>query len=82
MALNFSVFYYEILSSPDHACDLARRAFDDAINELDSLTEEFYADSTLAMQRLRDNLSLWMSLDSDEPELRSEGLAEEAAAET
>jgi 14-3-3 protein epsilon len=29
--LNFSVFYYEILNSPDQACQLAKQAFDDAI---------------------------------------------------
>lgn len=31
LALNFSVFYYEILNSPDQACHLAKQAFDDAI---------------------------------------------------
>ncbi|KXN72820.1 14-3-3 protein, partial [Conidiobolus coronatus NRRL 28638] len=31
LALNFSVFYYEILNSPDSACHLAKTAFDDAI---------------------------------------------------
>lgn len=31
LALNFSVFYYEILSAPDQACALAKQAFDDAI---------------------------------------------------
>ena len=34
LALNFSVFYYEILNSPDRACQLAKQAFDDAIAEL------------------------------------------------
>nr|CAD1826933.1 unnamed protein product [Ananas comosus var. bracteatus] len=37
LALNFSVFYYEILNSPDKACTLAKQAFDEAIAELDSL---------------------------------------------
>uniref|UniRef100_A0A2I3TMM6 14-3-3 domain-containing protein n=1 Tax=Pan troglodytes TaxID=9598 RepID=A0A2I3TMM6_PANTR len=37
---NFSVFYYEILNSPDHACRLAKAAFDDTIAELDTLSEE------------------------------------------
>lgn len=68
MALNFSVFYYEILNSPDRACHLAKQAFDDAIAELDSLSEESYRDSTLIMQLLRDNLTLWTSSDSGEPE--------------
>ncbi|CAL1265368.1 unnamed protein product [Larinioides sclopetarius] len=49
LALNFSVFYYEIA------------AFDDAIAELDTLSEESYKDSTLIMQLLRDNLTLWTS---------------------
>eukprot|EP01086_Lenisia_limosa_P008037 TRINITY_DN286_c0_g1_i1.p1 TRINITY_DN286_c0_g1~~TRINITY_DN286_c0_g1_i1.p1 ORF type:complete len:262 (+),score=119.10 TRINITY_DN286_c0_g1_i1:91-876(+) len=61
LALNFSVFYYEILNSPDRACRLAKRAFDEAIAELDTLSEESYKDSTLIMQLLRDNLTLWTS---------------------
>eukprot|EP00613_Pedinella_sp_CCMP2098_P031708 CAMPEP_0171726884 /NCGR_PEP_ID=MMETSP0991-20121206/25958_1 /TAXON_ID=483369 /ORGANISM="non described non described, Strain CCMP2098" /LENGTH=248 /DNA_ID=CAMNT_0012320505 /DNA_START=80 /DNA_END=826 /DNA_ORIENTATION=- len=61
VALNFSVFYYEILNSPDRACHLSKSAFDDAIAELDSLSEESYKDSTLLMQLLRDNLTLWTS---------------------
>ena len=61
LALNFSVFYYEILNSPDRACRLAKNAFDDAIAELDTLSEESYKDSTLIMQLLRDNLTLWTS---------------------
>ncbi|KAI0164883.1 14-3-3 protein [Xylariaceae sp. FL1272] len=68
LALNFSVFYYEILNSPDRACHLAKQAFDDAIAELDSLSEESYRDSTLIMQLLRDNLTLWTSSDSAEGE--------------
>lgn len=61
LALNFSVFYYEILNSPERACRLAKTAFDDAIAELDTLSEDSYKDSTLIMQLLRDNLTLWAS---------------------
>nr|QVG73981.1 FT1 [Tamarix hispida] len=61
LALNFSVFYYEILNSPDRACSLAKQAFDEAISELDTLGEDSYKDSTLIMQLLRDNLTLWTS---------------------
>ncbi|PAA53370.1 hypothetical protein BOX15_Mlig008321g1 [Macrostomum lignano] len=72
LALNFSVFYYEILNSPDRACKLAKTAFDDAIAELDTLSEESYKDSTLIMQLLRDNLTLWTS-DMDRGEDEKEG---------
>lgn len=82
LALNFSVFYYEILNSPDRACHLAKQAFDDAIAELDSLSEESYRDSTLIMQLLRDNLTLWTSSDGNEPEATSEApKAEDKPAE-
>lgn len=59
LALNFSVFYYEICNSSSKACELAKKAFDDAITELDQLNEDSYKDSTLIMQLLRDNLTLW-----------------------
>ncbi|KAK4430071.1 14-3-3-like protein GF14 iota [Sesamum alatum] len=61
LALNFSVFYYEIMNSPERACHLAKQAFDEAIADLDTLSEESYKDSTLIMQLLRDNLTLWTS---------------------
>lgn len=73
LALNFSVFYYEILNSPDRACHLAKQAFDDAIAELDTLSEESYKDSTLIMQLLRDNLTLWTSDLHDNEEKPDEG---------
>ncbi|KAI3806693.1 hypothetical protein L1987_22607 [Smallanthus sonchifolius] len=69
LALNFSVFYYEILNSADKACNMAKQAFEDAIAELDTLGEDSYKDSTLIMQLLRDNLTLWTSdaQEQDEP---------------
>ncbi|KAF3705838.1 14-3-3 protein epsilon [Channa argus] len=82
LALNFSVFYYEILNSPDRACRLAKEAFDNAIAELDTLSEESYKDSTLIMQLLRDNLTLWTSdVQGDGEEQNKEALqdAEEEA---
>ncbi|CAO3648161.1 unnamed protein product [Mucor fragilis] len=77
LALNFSVFYYEILNSPDRACHLAKQAFDDAIAELDTLSEESYKDSTLIMQLLRDNLTLWTSDLQDESD-KAENKPEDA----
>ena len=46
-----------------------------SIAELDTLNEDSYKDSTLIMQLLRDNLTLWTSDtqgDDDEPEEKKE----------
>merc|ERR1712046_6051 len=61
LALNYSVFQYEVLQNPEEACKMARMAFEDAIAELDNVAEDSYKDSTLIMQLLRDNLTLWTS---------------------
>ena len=66
LALNYSVFLYEVQAKQTEACTLAKQAFDDAIAELDTLDEESYKDSTLIMQLLRDNLTLWTSEDGDQ----------------
>merc|ERR1712232_1091622 len=59
LALNFSVFYYEVYSSPEKACALAKASFDDAMAVIDGLDEQTYQDSAQIMQLLRDNLTLW-----------------------
>merc|ERR1711992_15350 len=66
LALNFSVFQYEVLSQPEEACKMARTAFEDAIAELDNVAEDSYKDSTLIMRLLRDNLTLWTSDQDDQ----------------
>jgi len=66
LALNYSVFMYEVQGKTSEACGLAKQAFDDAIAELDTLDEESYKDSTLIMQLLRDNLTLWTSDDGEQ----------------
>jgi len=66
LALNFSVCYYEILKEPEKACDLAKKSFDAAIEKLDTLNDASYKDSTLIMQLLRDNLTLWTSTQDDD----------------
>jgi len=61
LALNYSVFLYEIRKSPKEACAMAKAAFDEAISGLQDLEEDKYKDSTAIMQLLKDNLTLWTS---------------------
>jgi len=72
LALNFSVFYYEIMNSPENAISLAKHAFDEAIEKLEHLTDESYKDSTLIMQLLRDNITLWTSSTEDEADKKED----------
>jgi 14-3-3 protein epsilon len=53
--------FRRILKDKKAACELAKSAFDQAISGLDKLPEASYKDSTLIMQLLRDNLTLWTS---------------------
>jgi len=59
LALNYSVLYYEILNEPKAACELAQKAFDDALHDIESVDDNTYKDSTMIMQLLKDNLLLW-----------------------
>ncbi|XP_069740563.1 14-3-3 protein beta/alpha-B-like isoform X3 [Narcine bancroftii] len=68
LALNFSLFYYEILNSSKEACQLEKDAYDKASDQLDALNDDSYKDSTLIMQLLRENLTLWNSDNQGEVE--------------
>jgi len=82
LALNYSVFQYEILNSPEQACSLAKQAFDDAIADLDNVSEDSYKDATLIMQLLRDNLTLWTSdMQAEEGDDDDEGEKSEKGAD-
>ena len=59
LALNFSVFYYEVKNDIKQACQMAKQAFDDAIADIEKIEEDNYKDSTTIMQLIRDNLTLW-----------------------
>jgi len=66
LALNYSVCCYEIMKKEKLACQIAKEAFDTAIEKLDTLNDSSYKDSTLIMQLLRDNLTLWSVTVEDE----------------
>lgn len=69
LALNYSVCHYEVMKDKTAACNLAKDAFDAAISKLDQLGERDYKDSTLIMQLLRDNLTLWTANEDEQIEV-------------
>ncbi|KAF8103534.1 hypothetical protein N665_0188s0465 [Sinapis alba] len=69
LALNFSIFNYGILKSTESACKLAKKAYEEAISELDGVDKQSYEDTKLIVEILRDNLSVWTSeLNVDTPQ--------------
>jgi len=59
LALNFSVYYHDVLNSPERACHLAKHAFDEAVQCIDDSPSK--ADAVMILQLLRDDLLLWVS---------------------
>ncbi|KAH8750313.1 14-3-3 protein epsilon [Diaporthe sp. PMI_573] len=78
LALNFSVFQYEILNTPDPACHLAKQAIHDAMVNLDHLSEGSYRDTNLILELLRDNLDLWAASDTGDGEAQATRICEGA----
>jgi len=64
LALNFSVFYYELKKEPSKACDLAKTTFDEALPTLEDLDERAYKEATSILGLIKDNLTLWTSEDA------------------
>jgi len=61
LALNFSVFYFEVFGSAEQACQLAKKAYDQATQAMTDVDDDTYKDSVQILQLLRDNLQLWTS---------------------
>lgn len=74
LALNFSVFFFEILGEKFKALLLSRDAFEEAVIYMDSLTEENYKDTTLLMQLLRDNIAVWTSELEEEQQMLAQAM--------
>jgi len=66
LALNNSVFLWEIMKDKDKAKTMAKTAFDKGISKLDDTKQADYQDATLIMQLLRDNLTIWSADDQEE----------------
>ena len=59
LALNFSVFYYEVMNDPATACQIANQAFQDGIQQLEKIEDDQYKDSTTILQLLKENIDMW-----------------------
>jgi len=68
LALNFSVFFYEVMNDPKTACDIANQAFQDGIQKLESIDDDQYKDSTTILQLLKENIDMWSAELQQDPE--------------
>ena len=59
LALNFSVFHYEVMKNHKAACELADRALQDALDKIDELEEDDLRDAKSIIELLKENLTLW-----------------------
>jgi len=59
LALNFSVFHYEVLKNHKEACELADKALQDALDKIDELEEDDFRDAKSIIELLKENLTLW-----------------------
>ena len=68
LALNYSVFFYEIKGLKEEACNIAKNAFDEAMKVLDDLEKSKPKDTILIIQLLKENLILWSNEMNDDEE--------------
>ena len=59
LALNYSVFYYEVMNNHKVACELGEKALSDALEKIDEVDEETFRDAKSIIELLKENLSLW-----------------------
>jgi 14-3-3 protein epsilon len=59
IALNFSVFQYEVMKEPKKASDLAEAALEEAHQKIDDVDEETYREAKSVIELLKDNLLKW-----------------------
>ncbi len=59
LALNFSVFHYEVMKNHKTACELADQALQEALDKIDELEEDDFRDAKSIIELLKENLTLW-----------------------
>ena len=65
LALNFSVFHYEVMKNHKAACELADQALQDALEKIDELQEDDFRDAKSIIELLKENLTLWKEEEED-----------------
>jgi 14-3-3 protein epsilon len=65
LALNFSVFHYEVMQDSKEACKLAETALQEAMNKIDEVDEETFRDAKSIIELLKENLTLWKEEEGD-----------------
>jgi 14-3-3 protein epsilon len=65
LALNFSVFHYEVMKNHKIACELADQALQEALDKIDELEEDDFRDAKSIIELLKENLTLWKEEDGD-----------------
>jgi uncharacterized protein (DUF885 family) len=59
LALNFSVFHYELKSDSKKACEIAEKALNDARDQIDEMENDEARDALSIIELLKENLDLW-----------------------
>ena len=62
LALNFSVFYYEVMNDHEQACNIAKATLDNSNKELPQNVDEddeLYRDAMSIINLLKENLEMW-----------------------
>ena len=65
LALNFSVFQYEVMNDHKKACELGEQALTEALEKIDDVDEETFRDAKSIIELLKENLSLWKEEEGD-----------------
>ena len=65
LALNYSVFNYEVLKDHKRACELADDALQGALDKIDELEEDDFRDAKSIIELLKENLTLWKEEEAD-----------------
>ena len=66
LALNYSVFYYELKNDSAKACTIAEEALNGARDEIDNMDNEEARDALSIIELLKENLDLWKEEGGDD----------------